>query len=94
MPAAATRERKILFTPWLFAGGVIALLIFLPNLWWNINHHWPFFELMHNIRVTGKDVVLSPSEFLAQQVQIIGPPALPVWFAGLLMYFFSRELHP
>jgi 4-amino-4-deoxy-L-arabinose transferase-like glycosyltransferase len=89
-----TRERKILFTPWLFAGGVIALLIFLPNLWWNINHHWPFFELMHNIRVTGKDVVLSPSEFLAQQVQIIGPTALPVWFAGLLMYLFSREQHP
>jgi 4-amino-4-deoxy-L-arabinose transferase-like glycosyltransferase len=27
-----TPERKILFTPWLFAGGVIALLIFLPNL--------------------------------------------------------------
>jgi len=49
---------------------------------------------MHNIRVTGKDVVLSPSEFLAQQVQIIGPAALPVWFAGLLMYLFSRELHP
>jgi hypothetical protein len=89
-----TPERKILITPWLFAGGAIALLIFLPNLWWNINHHWPFLELMHNIRVTGKDVVLSPSEFLAQQVRIIGPTALPVWFGGLLMYLFSRELHP
>jgi|SRR5271165_2958137 len=87
-----TPERKILFTPWLFAGGGIALLIFLPNLWWNITHHWPFFELMHNISVSGKDVVLSPLEFLAQQVLITGPATLPVWFAGLLMYLFSREL--
>ena len=87
-----TPQRKILLTPWLFAGAGIALLIFLPNLWWNINHHWPFFELMHNIRVTGKDVVLSPLEFLAQQVLISGPATLPVWFAGLLMYLFSREL--
>ena len=87
-----TPEREFFFTPWLFAGGAIALLIFLPNLWWNVKHHWPFFELMHNIRVTGKDVVLSPLEFLVQQVRIIGPSALPVWFAGLLMYLFSREL--
>lgn len=87
-----TPQRRILFTPWLFAGGGIALLVLLPNLWWNIQHHWPFFELMHNIRVTGKDVVLSPMEFLAQQVLIAGPATLPIWLAGLLMYLFSSHL--
>src|SRR6185436_189502 len=41
-----TRERRILFTPWILAGGGTAFLIFLPNLIWSIQHHWPFLELM------------------------------------------------
>src|ERR1700683_3615100 len=47
-----TAQRKLLFTPWLLAGGGLALLIFLPNLMWNIQHHWPFLELMRNIRAS------------------------------------------
>jgi hypothetical protein len=80
-----------LLSPWLFAGGAVALLIFLPNLLWNIQHHWPFLELMHNIRVTGKDVVLSPAAFFWQQILIMTPTSFPFWFAGLLFYFFSHD---
>jgi len=86
-----TAQRKLLFTPWLFAGGAVALLIFLPNLLWNIRHHWPFLELMHNIRVSGKDVALPPLAFLKQQIMMTGPITFPFWFAGLLFYFFSRS---
>ena len=84
-------HRKLLLTPWLFAGGGVALLIFLPNLLWNINHHWPFLELMRNISASGKDVVLSPLAFLGQQVLVMGPVSFPFWFAGLLYYLFSRD---
>ena len=84
-----TRQRSILFTPWILAGGAIALLIFLPNLIWNIQRHWPFFELMHNVRVTGKDVVLPPAKYLLQQVMMINPLIFPFWLAGLLYYFFA-----
>lgn len=83
-------QRKLLFTPWLFAGGGVALILFLPNLLWNIHHHWPFLELMHNIRVSGKDVALPPLAFLKQQVMMAGPFTLPFWIAGLLFYLFSR----
>jgi hypothetical protein len=85
-----TRERKILFTPWIVLGGAIAVLIFLPNLIWNIQNHWPFLELMRNIRATGKDVVLSPGMYLVQQVLMMNPVSFPFWFSGLLFYFFSR----
>jgi hypothetical protein len=88
------RERKLLFTPWLFAGGAVALLIFLPNLLWNIHHHWPFLELMTNIRASGRDVVLSPLAFIAQQILIVTPASFPFWFGGLLFYFFSRDAKP
>src|SRR5271156_3547045 len=66
-----TPQRKFLFTPWLFVGGAVALLIFLPNLMWNIRHHWPFLELMRNIRDSGRDVVLSPGQFVLQQILIM-----------------------
>ena len=86
-----TRQRKILFTPWILAGGAIAFLIFLPNLIWNIQNHWPFLELMHNVRATGKDVVLPPGQYLLQQVLMMNPVSFPFWFGGLLFFFFSRD---
>jgi 4-amino-4-deoxy-L-arabinose transferase-like glycosyltransferase len=86
-----TRQRRILFTPWLLVGGGVALLIFLPNLIWNITHDWPFIELMHNIRVTGKNVVLPPDKYLMQQILMLNPVSFPFWFGGLLYLFFSRD---
>jgi hypothetical protein len=85
-----TPQRKLLFTPWLFAGGAVALLIFLPNLLWNIHHHWPFLELMHNIRESGRDVVLSPGQFVWQQFLIMNPSSGIFWIIGLLFYFLAR----
>jgi len=86
-----TRQRRLLFTPWVIIGGATALLIFSPNLIWNIQHHWPFLELMRNIRATGKDVILSPGMYLVQQVLMLNPASFPFWFGGLLFYFFSRD---
>jgi hypothetical protein len=85
-----TRRRTILFTPWILAGGALAFLIFLPNLIWNIQNHWPFLELMHNVRDTGKDVVLPPGKYLLQQILMLNPVSFPFWLSGVLFYFFSR----
>ena len=82
-----TPQRKLLFTPWLFAGGALAFALFLPNLIWNIRHHWPFLELMHNIRATGKDVVYPPTAYIAQQIVMMNPFSFPFWFSGLLFAF-------
>jgi hypothetical protein len=84
-----TRERKILFTPWLVLGGALALLIFLPNLIWNIQHHWPFLELMRNVRATGKDIILPPGQYLLQQILMMNPFSFLFWFGGLLFYLLS-----
>src|SRR6202030_1153598 len=82
-----TPQRKFLFSPWILAGGFTALLFFLPNLLWNIQHLWPFLELMRNIRASGRDVVLSPAGFLGQQILIMSPVTLPFWVRGLRFYF-------
>lgn len=55
-----TLQRRPLASPWIWIAGAIAFLIFLPNLLWNVQHHFPFLELQANIRSSGRDVPLGP----------------------------------
>ena len=79
------RQRAI----WL--GMLIAFLIFLPNLIWNIQHHFPFLELQNNIRHSGRNVSLTTGAFLGQQIGAMLFLTFPVWLAGLCYYLFSRR---
>jgi hypothetical protein len=88
---ALTRERRWLRSPWLWAGGAIAFLIFLPNLLWNIHNHFPFLELQANIRHSGRDAALSPIAFLGQETLALLPLSLPIWVAGLWFLFVDKE---
>jgi 4-amino-4-deoxy-L-arabinose transferase-like glycosyltransferase len=77
-----TAERRVLASRWLWIGGAIAFLIFLPNLLWNLQHHFPFVELQRNIHRSGRDVTLGPLVFLGQEIFTMLPLTLPLW-AGL-----------
>jgi hypothetical protein len=85
-----TPERKALAHKWIWLAGLLAFLIFLPNLLWNIHHQWPFVQLMHNIKMDGRDVVRSPLAFMLEQALMVNPFALPLWIAGLAWLFFGR----
>jgi 4-amino-4-deoxy-L-arabinose transferase-like glycosyltransferase len=87
-------ERRAFVRPWIWLGGALAFLIFLPNLVWNVQHGWPFFELMRNIRASGRDVVLGPVDYVAHQVLNMNPANLPVWLAGLGWLLFSARGRP
>lgn len=86
-----TKQRKLLWTPWILLGGAIAFAIFLPNLVWNIQHHFPFLELQRNIRASGRDVILSPVAFFLQELEVMHPLGALVWLAGLWFYFFTER---
>jgi hypothetical protein len=88
-----TPQRKVFASPWIWIAGGIAFLIFLPNLLWNIEHHFPFIELQKNIRNSGRDVPLSPLAFFGQEIVTMHPLTLPIWLAGLWFYF-SRAGKP
>lgn len=89
-----TEHRRVFLNKWIWLGGVAAFVIFLPNLLWNIHHHWPFLELMRNIRAEGRDVVLGPGQYFLQQTILIHPLTAPIWITGLLALFFSARLKP
>jgi hypothetical protein len=82
-------ERKAFATRWIWLGGVLAALIFLPNVVWNHRHGWPFLELMRNIRASGRDVILGPVDYVLHQVLNMNPASLPVWLGGLGWLLFS-----
>ena len=87
-----SKQRQALLSKWFWIGGLAAFLIFLPNLLWNVQNHWPFLELMHNIKTTGKDVQLSPIEFFAQQILLLHPLTAPIWITGLFALLLSLRL--
>ncbi len=85
-----TRERRELAKPWIWIGGAIALLLFLPNVLWQVRHHFPTIEDLRNVKESGKNIVLSPIQFLWQQIFLLHPLLLPVWLGGLFSLFFGR----
>lgn len=82
--------RKYFKCGWLWLGGAIALLIFLPNLAWQIANGLPTLEFLQNLN---RDVMgqVSAGHFLIGQVLYMHPLLLPVWLAGLWWYLYSAD---
>jgi Dolichyl-phosphate-mannose-protein mannosyltransferase len=89
-----TEQRRVFLNKWIWLGGLAAFVVFLPNLLWNIHHHWPFLELMRNIKAEGRDVVLSAGPYLFQQTLLVNPLTAPIWITGLIAFFVSPRLKP
>ena len=87
-----TEQRRVFLDRWIWLGGLASFLIFLPNLLWNVQYHWPFLELMRNIRAEGRDVVLPLPQFFLQQTLLIDPITAPIWLTGLFALLFSSRL--
>jgi len=87
----ATEQRKAFAQKWIWLAGAIAFVIFLPNLIWNVQHHWPFVELMHNIAASGRDVRLNPVAYVVQQIMMLNPITAPIWIAGAIRLFTTKR---
>jgi hypothetical protein len=79
-----TKERRHFARPWIWLGGALAFLIFLPNLWWQYAHHWPMVELLQNVERSGKNAPVSPLGFVGGQAILMNPITLPLWLAGVV----------
>jgi hypothetical protein len=86
-----TPERRHFAEKWIWFGGLIAFAVALPNVLWQVRHHWPTYELLSNIARSDKNVTLSPVQFILQQIVFMNPGTLPLWLAGLCWVFGSRD---
>jgi len=88
-----TPARKYFASPWLYAGGALALAMVLPNLLWQYRHGWPQLELLRNADAF-KNVPFSVGGFLGGITLEMNPHNLPLWLAGLCFFLFAREGKP
>lgn len=85
-----TERRKEFAKPWLWLAGLIALAIFLPNVIWQVQHHFPTLEDLRNVEASGKNVVLGPLAFIREQIFLMHPIVFPVWLAGLWFFLAGK----
>ncbi|WP_295795036.1 glycosyltransferase family 39 protein [Mucilaginibacter sp.] len=86
-----SKNRKLLLNRHMIGAALLALLIFLPNLIWQIQHHLPVITHMHNLREQQLDFI-KPSDFIMQELTVNGI-ALFVWLTGFVFLLFSFRLH-
>jgi len=88
-----TAQRRLLFTRWMPAGALLALLVALPNLLWQIDHGWPTLELLRNAKLYQHQPV-TPLESVQGQIQIVHPLTFPLWLAGAVFLLRNPSTKP
>ena len=78
----AMKSRNVYRSAWIWCGAGVFVLIFLPNLLWEIRNHYPTIQLLRTVIGT-KYSTISPVEYVAQQALLTHPLATPVWLFGL-----------
>ncbi len=86
-----TKQRRILASKWFPVGFALIVLLILPNLAWEIHHHWATLELLHNDQIDGKNVQLALLPFVLNQIEVFGVLMAPLWIGGVLWLLFSRR---
>jgi 4-amino-4-deoxy-L-arabinose transferase-like glycosyltransferase len=82
--------RPSLRTPWPWLAGLIALVMWLPNLWWQADHGWPVFDLSADIQdeYGGAGGRIS---LVGEAMLIFSPLVFFVWAYGLLRVLRQPE---
>ncbi|MBZ5515101.1 MAG: glycosyltransferase family 39 protein [Acidobacteriia bacterium] len=80
-------QRRFFRNKWIWIAGALALALFLPNLIWEVRHHWPTIEALSNVKQTHKNLDRPPLQFIAQQILMMHPAIILVWGAGLWFFF-------
>jgi hypothetical protein len=88
-----TPARRQLLSKWLWLGGVIAFLIFLPHILWEIHYGFPSLEFIHNA-TTFKNLPQTPLQFMAVSAMGIGFLSVPIWLVGLGFFFLAKSGKP
>jgi len=87
-----TPARKYLRSKWLYFGAGLALLVFLPNLIWQIQHN--FISLEYLASIHARDISWGRSDdFLPEQFFLTtNPLSLPLWALGLSLCLFAVSM--
>jgi 4-amino-4-deoxy-L-arabinose transferase-like glycosyltransferase len=80
-----TKYRKLFIQKRFYVAIAIALLIILPNVWWQYAHKFPLIHHMKELRET-QLVHINAADFIKEQFLLLFP-VLIIWIAGLIWAF-------
>jgi 4-amino-4-deoxy-L-arabinose transferase-like glycosyltransferase len=83
-----TQARRYLISPWLWGGVALSLLIFLPNLIWQIQHDFISLDFLSSIHARDVRIGRTAGYLGEQFIFCTNPFTVPLWVAGLIYYFF------
>lgn len=85
-----TPSRNHFTTRWFWLGALIAFVLFLPHVIWEIRNGLPSLAFMRNASQQ-KNVPTSFTEFLLGQFREMNFLDAPIWLFGLYYFFFHME---
>ncbi len=85
-----TSARKHLTTRWFWFGAIIAALLFLPHVIWEVRNGFPSIEFMRNASQQ-KNVPTAFLDFLTGQFWEVNFFNAPIWLLGLFYFFFDND---
>jgi hypothetical protein len=89
---AVAGPRRLLRTPWLGVGALVAAVCGAPYLVWQSLHGWPQLDMA---RVIADDADSGGRlGFLPFQLLLVSPLLVPVWVAGLVWLLRSERARP
>ena len=86
-----TKARRYLLSPWLYIGAVAAVLIFTPNLIWQMQHQFITLDFLNSIHARDIHIGRTTGFLKEQWIVCANPFTLPLWCAGLYYLFFHNE---
>jgi len=86
-------HRRWLATPWPYLGGVVAILVFMPVVYWNWTHDWASFRFQSTARFAAANDFKwrSGLVFLGEQWLAILPLTLPLGIVAFWQALVSRR---
>jgi hypothetical protein len=88
----AVGPRAALRSPWPWAGGLVALVLWSPNLVWQASHGWPQLDLARAIAGGSSGTSEPWYLFVPYQLVMVSPVLVPVWGAGWWRLWHDRAL--
>jgi len=85
-----TKERKYYRCKEVYISALIAFLLFLPNIVWQIVNHYPTLEFMRNA-ATRKNVPMTPLQFFIGSLMELNPSYIILIVSAFYFLFFNRN---
>ena len=89
MAVLLSKQRRHLASRWPYLAALIAFMLFLPYVIWNIQNNFPHMEFIRNASQL-KYGSIRRFDFIGGIIMEHNPFTLPIWLAGLYFCFFHK----